>query len=43
MMTQVITVIIKISKNKVLPVKHNEFYMSYLKMHKQNGGFKAVE
>lgn len=43
MMTHFITVIIKISKNKVLLVKRNEFYMSYLKMHKQNGGFKTVE
>lgn len=39
----VTTVIIRIFKNKFLLVKHNQFDISYLKMHKQNGGFETVK
>jgi len=43
MMHFITTVIIKIFKHKVLLVKCNQFYMPYLKMHKQNGDFETVK
>lgn len=36
MMHFITTAIINIFKNKVLPVKNHQFYMSYFKMYKQN-------